>query len=168
MPPGVKATFNCSENDHQACVARALKNADAVCRQQNRRFTRIRQRVLELVWRQHKPIGAYELLELLQQDNRTAPPTVYRALDFLQQLGLVHRIASLNAYVGCSRPGKPHDGQFLICETCHALAELDVPEIAATINQSAAVSGFKTARQTIEIMGLCPNCHKSSRVRQDG
>jgi Fur family transcriptional regulator, zinc uptake regulator len=160
MSPTFKAVFNCTENDHQSCVDRALDQADSLCRQQNKRFTTIRRRVLKLVWRQHKPIGAYELLELLQQDNRTAPPTVYRALDFLQQAGLVHRIASLNAYVGCNRPHKPHDGQFLICESCHALAELDVPQITAAINQSAAVSGFQTVRQTIEIMGLCPNCRE--------
>lgn len=160
MSPPLQAIFNCTENDHQHCIKQALTHAETVCRQQNKRFTTIRRRVLKLVWRQHKPIGAYQLLELLQQNNRTAPPTVYRALDFLQQLGLVHRIASLNAYVGCSRPHKPHDGQFLICEACHALAELDAPEITAAINQSAAVSGFKTARQTIEIMGLCPNCRQ--------
>jgi len=162
MPPNFQAVFHCTEKDHQACINSALKQAEAICQQQNKRFTAIRRRVLELVWRQHKPIGAYELLELLQQDHRTAPPTVYRALDFLQQLGLVHRIASLNAYVGCSHPHQQHNGQFLICEACHALAELDVPEITAAINQSAAASGFKTARQTIEVMGLCPTCRKAS------
>jgi Fur family zinc uptake transcriptional regulator len=158
MPPVFKAVFNCTENDHQNCIENALKRAEKICQQQNKRFTRIRRRVLELVWSQHKPIGAYEVLELLQQQNRTAPPTVYRALDFLQGLGLVHRIESLNAYVGCSRPGKPHDGQFFICQRCHALAELDAPEITAAINQSAAISGFQAAHQTIEIMGLCPTC----------
>lgn len=153
-----QTAFSCKKHDHQCCITDALDNAEKLCQQQNKRFTAIRRRVLELVWRRHKPIGAYEVLELLQQDNRTAPPTVYRALEFLQQMGLVHRIASLNAYVGCAHPGEPHNGQFLICESCHSLAELDVPEITSAIEKSAASSGFQTGRQTIEIMGLCPNC----------
>ena len=146
------------DHDHRDCIAQALSNAETLCQQRQQRLTAIRRRVLELVWRQHKPIGAYEVLDLLQQDGRTAPPTVYRALDFLQQLGLVHRIASLNAYVGCVAPGEPHDGQFLICETCHALAELDAPAITGAIAESAADSGFEPRRHTVEIMGLCPNC----------
>ncbi len=146
------------EHDHQGCIAKALSSAEALCQQQRQRFTAIRRRVLELVWQQHKPIGAYEVLEMLQQDGRTAPPTVYRALDFLQRMGLVHRIASLNAYVGCAHPGEPHDGQFLICEACQSLAELDVSAITRAIEESAVSSGFEPRRHTVEIMGLCPNC----------
>ncbi len=158
MSAASQPTFSCKMHDHQCCITAALENAEQLCLQQSKRFTNIRRRVLELVWQQHKPIGAYEVLELLQRDKRTAPPTVYRALDFLQQMGLVHRIASLNAYVGCAHPGEPHDGQFLICESCHSLAELDIPEISNAINRSAADSGFTTRRQTVEIMGLCPDC----------
>ncbi len=150
--------FSCEQHDHQHCIDQALSLAEQLCQRQLQRFTAIRRRVLELVWRQHKPIGAYELLDLLQQDGRTAPPTVYRALEFLQQMGLVHRIASLNAYVGCVHPGMPHDGQFLICEVCKTLAELDEPVITSAIEQSAAASGFATRRHTIEILGLCPRC----------
>jgi Fur family zinc uptake transcriptional regulator len=150
--------FIAAEHDHQDCIAEALRTAEALCLQRQRRFTAIRRRVLELVWRRHQPIGAYELLELLQSDGRSAPPTVYRALDFLQQLGLVHRLASLNAYVGCAQPGEPHDGQFLICEACQSLAELDAPTITSAIAESAAHSGFEPRRHTVEIMGLCPNC----------
>lgn len=157
-----QASFSCKSKDHQNCINSALTHAEQLCEQQRQRFTAIRRRVLELVWQQHKPIGAYGLLELLQKQGRTAPPTVYRALDFLQQMGLVHRIASLNAYIGCAHPGEPHDGQFLICEACKSLAELDVPAITTAINQSAANSGFKTSRHTIEIMGLCPNCRNRS------
>jgi Fur family zinc uptake transcriptional regulator len=149
-------TFAC--HNHQSCIDEALDSAEVLCQRHRQRFTAIRRRVLELVWQQHKPIGAYQLLELLQQTGRTAPPTVYRALDFLQQLGLVHRIASLNAYVGCAHPGKPHDGQFLICTSCKSLAELDAPMITSAIEQSAAASGFESHRQTVEIMGLCPQC----------
>ena len=168
MPSGSQPDINCKQGDHQCCINDALGKAERLCQQQNKRFTAIRRRVLELVWRQHKPIGAYEVLELLQQENRTAPPTVYRALDFLQQLGLVHRIESLNAYVGCAHPGKPHDGQFLICEACHSLTELDVPEITSAIKKCAVSSGFQPGRQTIEIMGLCPHCRHNKETETDG
>ena len=152
--------FHCQKPDHQRCVKDALARAEVLCQQHQQRFTAIRRRVLELVWRQHKPIGAYEVLELLQRDARTAPPTVYRALDFLQQLGLVHRIASMNAYIGCAAPGRSHDGQFLICESCNSVAELDMPSITRAIEEGATNSGFKSRRHTVEIMGLCPDCRR--------
>lgn len=158
MSQTLSPLFACQQTDHQRCIDQALSQAEQLCQRQLQRFTAIRRRVLELVWRQHKPIGAYELLDLLQQDGRTAPPTVYRALEFLQQMGLVHRIASLNAYVGCAHPGLPHDGQFLICEACNTLAELDVPAITSAIARSAASSGFTPRRHTVEILGLCPRC----------
>ncbi len=158
MTSKLTINFHCQNADHQRCINDALARAERLCVQQKQRFTTIRQKVLELVWQQHKPIGAYEVLEHLQESGRTAPPTVYRALDFLQKMGLVHRIESLNAYVGCIQPGEPHDGHFLICKSCHAMAELNVPEINAAIKQSADDTGFLPVHQTIEIMGLCPKC----------
>ncbi len=163
MAAAQQSPFNCQEQDHQGCIDTAIATAEALCRQHKQRFTAIRRRVLELVWQQHKPIGAYQVLEILQQQGRSAPPTVYRALDFLQQLGVVHRIASLNAYVGCAQPGQPHDGQFLICQDCHVSLELDAPAITSAIELSAANSGFVARRQTVEIMGLCPGCRQRSR-----
>jgi Fur family zinc uptake transcriptional regulator len=150
--------FISGDHDHLACLARALVTAEDVCRRKGCRFTEMRKKVFKLVWQQHKPIGAYQILEMLQQEGRAAPPTVYRALDFLLKMGLVHRIASLNAYVGCCEPGTSHDGQFLICEACHALAELDVPTVTAAIARSADNLGFEVRRNTVEILGLCPNC----------
>jgi Fur family zinc uptake transcriptional regulator len=158
MADETRTPFVCLEDNHQSCIEEALASAESLCRRRKQRFTAIRRRVLELVWLRHKPVGAYEVLEILQKDGRTAPPTVYRALDFLQQMGLVHRIASLNSYVGCARPGDPHDGQFLICESCKSLAELDVPAITSAIEKSAEEAGFEARRHTVEIMGLCPRC----------
>jgi Fur family zinc uptake transcriptional regulator len=160
MADASRTHFVCKDNDHQSCIAEALARAEQLCRRRKERFTAIRRRVLELVWQQHKPVGAYEILEALRQESRTAPQTVYRALDFLQQMGLVHRIASLKAFVGCAHPGEPHDGQFLICESCQSLAELDMPAITTAIEQSAAAAGFKTTRHTVEILGFCPNCRQ--------
>lgn len=149
------------DHDHERCLAKALAAAEQICRRQGKRLTRIRRRVFELVWQQHKPIGAYQVLGALQQEGRAAPPTVYRALDFLLGLGLVHRIASLNAYVGCVQPDHTHQGQFLICSQCGSFAELNAPEIDRAIAASARESGFEAHSHTIEIMGLCPHCRVS-------
>ncbi|WP_413702265.1 Fur family transcriptional regulator [Psychromonas sp. KJ10-10] len=87
-----------------------------------------------------------------------APPTVYRALDFLLELGLIHRIESLNAFVGRDTPGRQHTGQFLICTRCNDFIELNSSQISNAIDSSAQQSGFKIQQQMIEIMGICPNC----------
>ena len=158
MPRQKELQFISGEHDHQRCIMNAMANAEQLCQQRGQRFTALRRRVFELVWQQHKPIGAYEVLEELQRDGRAAPPTVYRALDFLLNLGLIHRINSLNAYVGCVHPEYPHDGQFLICESCKAFAELDTPLITTAIEQSAADVDFEVHQHTVEIMGLCPRC----------
>ena len=150
--------FMSGEHDHKACISAAIACADKVCVKRNQRFTALRKRVFELVWRQHKPIRAYDVLEELQKDGRAAPPTVYRALDFLLNLGLIHRIESLNAYVGCTKPEREHQGHFLICTECLCYAELNSPEIKAAIISSAQKTGFEVQHHTIEIMGLCPKC----------
>ncbi len=150
--------FVYEDHDHSSCLQQAMDNAEQLCQQRRQRFTALRKRVFELVWQEHKPIGAYEVLEKLQQSGRAAPPTVYRALDFLLELGLVHRIASLNAYVGCVRPHQPHAGQFLICEACRAFAELNDDDISTAIAKRAIKSGFSARQHTVEIMGLCPRC----------
>ena len=119
----------------------------------------MRRRVLEMVWRSHRPVGAYAILDDLRGDGRpTAPPTVYRALSFLAGLGLVHRIASLNAFVGCPLPGEPHTGQFLICRECGAAEEIDDHGIAGAVRRGAERVGFRVQHPTVEITGLCPRC----------
>jgi Fur family zinc uptake transcriptional regulator len=107
------------------------------------RLTALRRRVLELVWQSHKPLGAYDILAVLseQDGRRAAPPTVYRALDFLLENGLVHRISSLNAFIGCNHPEHAHQGQFLICRECHAAIELEQKSISDAIIASAQMSG---------------------------
>ena len=91
------------------------------------------------------------MLEALRRSHAgAAPPTVYRALDFLIEHGLIHRIESLNAYVGCPRPERPHVSQFLICGGCGATAELDDPAIAAVLRRAAKL-GFLVEQQTIEL-----------------
>jgi Fur family zinc uptake transcriptional regulator len=141
-------------------VHTALSEADALCASQGLRLTALRRRVLELVWQSHKPLGAYDILAVLSEEDgrRAAPPTVYRALDFLLENSFVHRIASLNAFTGCNHPTHAHQGQFLICRECRAAIELQHPAISQAIIDAAAEVGFTVEGQTVEIVGLCSGC----------
>lgn len=146
-------------HNHDVCVSQALAEARAICQQHNARLTPTRERVLELIWQSHKPLGAYDVLAVLAEDgHNAAPPTVYRALDFLQQYGLVHRIASMNAFVGCTHAGKSHSGMFLICRTCGNVLELTAPAVATAVNRAAAEEAFQPDGVTIEVAGHCPRC----------
>lgn len=151
--------FPRDEHDHAHCVASAMETASSICRKRGLRFTPQRRRVLELVWNSHKPVGAYDILDRLNRDGaKVAPPTVYRALEFLIEADLVHRLDSLNAFVGCPDPDTPHTGQFLICGQCRSVAELDASDIDDLVRQRAAQLGFTAVRQTLEIEGICQNC----------
>src|SRR5918995_5952602 len=107
------------DHDHARCIDAALDRAAALCARRGARLTELRRRVLELVWQGHAAVKAYDVLDRLGRKAGSAkPPTVYRALDFLIAHGLVHRLESLNAYVGCPMPDASHEGQFLICGAC--------------------------------------------------
>lgn len=153
------AAFDRHEHDHRECVAAALAAAERICAHEGTRLTEIRRRVLELIWTHGKPVGAYKLLEELSRERSgVAPPTVYRAIEFLLEQGLIHRIESLNAFVGCSHPSNPHTGYFLICRTCGATAELEDARIDRALQTGAGELGFRVERQTVEMRGLCPLC----------
>jgi Fur family zinc uptake transcriptional regulator len=153
------ASFPGREHDHGHCIDQAMARAEALCGDRRARLTALRRRVLELVWASHAPIGAYDLLKRLRQERDNAePPTVYRALDFLLQQGLIHRIESLNAFVGCAFAGQSHAGHFLICKDCGRVAEMHDPKINAAITHGAAGIGFAVQDKTLEVAGLCPGC----------
>jgi Fur family zinc uptake transcriptional regulator len=177
------ASFSGDRHDHRACVEVALATAARLCLERRARLTPLRRRVLELVWRGHAPVGAYDILGRLSAEHGTAeekstaqgtaaeqstakerrptaPPTVYRALEFLLAQGLIHRIESLNAYVGCVHPDGAHGGQFLICTGCGATAEVHDPRVDAAVARRAEELGFAVARKTIEVEGLCPPCQR--------
>lgn len=158
-PRKQSSAFPAREHDHEVCIADALDAAEHACNQDGLRFTPLRRRVLEIVWNRHAPIGAYDILEEMREGERAAaPPTVYRALEFLVEHGFVHKIESLNAFVGCGRPGDEHVGQFLICGKCRQVGELDDPDIAKLIAKKAKTAGFNVSHQTIELMGVCSDC----------
>ncbi|MCB1742978.1 MAG: transcriptional repressor [Gammaproteobacteria bacterium] len=154
-----EAAFPRSGHDHEACVTAALQRAETVCAEHGVRLTPLRRRVLEIVWASHRPVGAYAILETLGQEGFSpAPPTVYRSLDFLQEQGLVHRIASLNAFIGCEQPGHAGSGQFLICHDCGTAVELTDPAIEQAIRASAEKRQFTAEMHNVEVSGVCPNC----------
>lgn len=100
-------------SSHKTCIKSALKHAEDICVQSGVRLTKQRKQVLELIWQNHKSHKAYDILEKMAALDKSAkPPTVYRALDFLQEQGLVHKIQSLNAYVGCPHPDQNHSHQY--------------------------------------------------------
>ncbi|MET0084625.1 MAG: Fur family transcriptional regulator [Sedimenticola sp.] len=156
-----KENFPSACHDHKSCIRKALAEAERYCLANGLRLTALRRRVLELVWSSHRPVGAYALMELVGNDGRkVAPPTVYRSLDFLLEHGLIHRIASLNAYVGCSHPSHEHAPRFFICDHCGEAAELDDPVIDDAIARDAERLGFRVERQTLEISGVCAACEE--------
>lgn len=159
MPDQIVTPFRSESHNHKRCVTDAMALAEERCARRGARLTRIRRRVLELIWSRHEPVKAYDLLDQLREEHRgAAPPTIYRALDFLLSEGLIHRIESLNAYIGCGDPSHPHLGQFLICERCNAVAEMDDDDIRDLLARKAALQGFHVNWQTIEINGVCPSC----------
>ena len=156
-----RRSFGARPHDHASCIAEALGKAASLCDRRGARLTAIRRRVLELVWRSHQPVGAYKILGRLKRNGkRAAPPTVYRALDFLLENGLVHRLESLSAYIGCPHPEQRHTSQFLICRQCSGVAEIYDPGISTAVSTSAAAAGFVVSRLTIELQGLCPRCRE--------
>lgn len=160
----------CQPHDHRACIAEALDRAQAVCQRKGARLTPLRKTVLELVWQSHKPLGAYALMSMLEQEDtrKVAPPTVYRALDFLLEHGLIHRVHRLNAYIGCPDPEQPHAGNLLICRECGVALEADAQPLDQALQQLAADHGFSAEEHTLEIVGLCRHCQGRRCQGQQG
>ncbi len=155
----VLVPFKERDHAHQKCLDSALSAAEKTCHARGVRLTKLRRRVLELVWGSHEPVKAYDILDKLRDEHiGSAPPTVYRALDFLQAEGMVHKIESLNAYVGCGEPDEAHCGQFLICRDCGAVAEMDNADVRELLAEKAGLLGFRVDREMIEVKGLCAAC----------
>lgn len=143
-------------------VQRALARAEAVCKARGARFTEQRRRVYELMVRAGGPVTAYELLaEMAADGGNPAPPTVYRALDFLQAHGLVHRLASQSRFVACEHPEHSHHGGlFLVCSHCGRAREWDDMRVAESVTRAAARAGYRLEQDVLpEVQGLCPDCH---------
>jgi Fur family zinc uptake transcriptional regulator len=150
-----------SPHDHQDCIAKALASAEKLCEERGVRFTPLRRRVLELIWSNHESAKAYDLLDSLKAfDPAAKPATIYRALDFLLEQGFIHRVESLNAFVGCNEPEHRHELLLLICERCHTVEERPATKLMAAAAQEIESAGFEPRRRSFEVHGLCAECAK--------
>ena len=157
-----RPAFPAPAHDHDRCTAEGLTHAERVCAARTQKFTPIRRQVLQALLSSHRPLGAYEVIdELAKSMPRPAPITVYRALDFLRDNGLVHRIESRNAFVACVHN---HAGEdlvvFLICERCGAVGEAPGGGAAEALKASSRAAGFTPKSPLIEIAGICSHCRE--------
>ncbi len=140
-------------HDLQAALDRARER----CSTGGQRWTAPRERVYELLLKAGAPVKAYDLMDAYQEGRAAKPPTVYRALEFLEHFGLVHRIASLNAYMACGSDDEDHAAAFLICDCCGSAEEFE-PGRVTSASAAAAAHGFKARAIALEVRGLCQQC----------
>lgn len=153
----------CTDPKHHVHDAAGFVAAvKAACKERGLRLTPIRAYVLELIAEADRPLKAYDLLDRVREGGgpgAAAPPTVYRALDFLLGNGFIHRLASINAFVACHHPSsRPHSVPFLICDQCHEAVELEDERVVESLETRARALGFTPLAQTLEVHGLCAAC----------
>lgn len=155
-----QALFHAPDHDHALCKADVIAEAEAICSARGTRLTKLRRQVLSVLASGHRPLGAYEIMDRLAADGpRPAPITVYRALEFLMENGLAHRLASRNAFLACLHGHAASDEViFLICERCGAVGEAASKPTQDAINSAAAAAGFTPHMPVIEVTGLCAHC----------
>lgn len=152
-------TLGFETHDHSSCIQTAIETAETFCERKGLQFTKTRRRVLELLLKEHKALGAYDILGTLGSEGfGSQPPTVYRALDFLVANGFAHKIEKLNAYSACCHPGEQHSPIFMICRKCSCVVETQTQSLKNYLDTAANTMGFLIERTVIEIEGLCPTC----------
>lgn len=163
-----ESAFPPASHDHSACTCRVMSRAEEICRRDGLLLSPQRRRVLEALGASHAPVGAYDLIERLAENGpRPAPISVYRALAFLTENGLAHRIERLNAFVCCSGRHAEAGGPvaFLICDGCGRVAEVPAAEIGIGLDGTEAATGFAPRSATIEITGWCAECRAAGRTQ---
>lgn len=167
MPRSLTEPRPCSGGRHKP--AERLAKAAALCDKRGAQLTALRRRVLELLWSYERPAGAYELIEALGEagSRPVGPTTVYRALEFLTEQGLVSKIESRNAYVPCAHPERQHDCQFIICTSCGSSAEFEDSHVARLLAENATRLGFEVGRRIVEVEGKCADCVKAANAASD-
>ena len=129
------------------------------CQQRGVKFTALREKVYTLLLTHGRPLGAYALLDELRETQQSArPATVYRALNFLLNMGMIHRLETSNAFVACGHFDTAHAAQFLICETCGNVREMCCEQLQENLHGLAKGAGFAITRQTVEVWGICAHC----------
>ena len=149
-------------HDHHDDARGFVEAVELASNERGLRLTPLRREVLELVAVAGKPVKAYDLLDRLREKHgNAAPPTVYRALDFLLENGFIHKLESINAYVSCHHPAESHQVPFLICDNCQCAQEVCDERVAELIEAQAKAFGFRPQAQTLEVHGICKNCRES-------
>ena len=152
-------SFPAPHHNHDTCTAELLARAERTCERRGSRLTGQRREVLNCVAESHSAVGAYDIIERMAGHGpRPAPITVYRALDFLEAHGLVHKIESRNAFIACTHPHEGKPAAMLVCEKCGLVAELDAPEMFEALQSAAKSQGFAVHRSVVELTGLCAAC----------
>lgn len=151
----VSTTFRpCSPTD----IEEFLAQAGTIVSKRGQRLTELRSQVLRLLLEQGEPTKAYDLLALIKGRGIAKPPTVYRTLRFLQEVGLVHKIESLNAFVACGHTSHDHSAVFMICDACGRSEELHAAEITKMLKHETKQADFSVTRTIIETHGFCGSC----------
>ena len=155
-------------HDHAHCMQNAIAVAEQLCLTRGAQLTPIRHKVLELILNSHKAIKAYDLLDQMRLVSDTAKPaTVYRALDFLLEQGLIHRVESLNAFVACHSSHVQHEQLLFICSVCHNVEEHASSLVAQALSAEMQAAGFIAQRKTIEIQGYCKSCQQAAGFQSE-
>jgi Fur family transcriptional regulator, zinc uptake regulator len=148
-----------ANHDHAYCTAELISRAELICAKRGTRLTEQRKEVLASVAESHSAVGAYEIIERMAIGGaRPAPITIYRALDFLLEHDLVHKIESRNAYVACSGAHANDHPTLLICNECGVVDEVIAPEINACLASAATEKRFAVNKTVIELSGTCNQC----------
>ena len=144
-------------------AAKWRKLAEARCAEKGARLTPARLAVYAEMLQSDRPLSAYELIALLEQrqERKIAPLTVYRHLDFLMRVGLVHRLQSAQTYLPCDHPDHPHESQFLLCSSCGHVDEVESSGLETLLSKIADQHGFRPDNAVVEIKGLCDNCQRA-------
>jgi Fur family zinc uptake transcriptional regulator len=159
LPEDATVPVGFARHDHATCVLDGLSAAEARCTGEGLRFTPVRRKVLEILLREHRALGAYAILDHLRDEGfGSQPPVAYRALDFLLANGLAHKIERLNAFIACAHPGKTHAPAFLICRVCESVAEAQSAPARGALGAAARATGFQIERAVVEAEGICPAC----------
>ena len=153
------------KHNHSNCSKQALKAFEKHCFEKNLQVTPLRKKILEYLLKDHRPLGAYEILDLLRKEGfSSTPPIAYRVLDFLIAEGFAHKIKGLNAFVACTEPGNVHSPMFMICRKCKKVAEVSGLEDQITFPQYLS-DDFNIENTMVELLGVCTSCGKIESAR---
>lgn len=141
-----------------------LKKIGSYCEEKGIRFTEPRRLVLEVIAASEKPLGAYDILaQMGKHVSNPKPPTVYRAIEFLTEHQIIHRIESLNAYILCQSDHRHEGSQFMICDDCGSVSEAHICDLPTPLASKIKQKGFNLSRWDVELHGTCKDCSKQHR-----